>query len=106
LIELSEFLQKISQACRINGYSRQHFYDITAERFSSPDGKSFEVIPIPITPIFFLKKTQGSFPPNPLLKHISLFVKMIPEIGHFVTMAKVKIMSSPSMCYHPLILLY
>jgi transposase InsO family protein len=28
LIELSEFLQNISQACRINGCSRQHFYDI------------------------------------------------------------------------------
>ena len=28
MIELSEFLQNISQACRINGCSRQHFYDI------------------------------------------------------------------------------
>jgi len=28
LIELAEFLQNISQACRINGCSRQHFYDI------------------------------------------------------------------------------
>jgi hypothetical protein len=61
LLELSEFLQKISQACRINGYSRQHFYDITAERFSSPGGMSFEVIPIPITPIFFLKKLKDHF---------------------------------------------
>ncbi len=28
LIELAEFLQNVSQACRINGVSRQHFYDI------------------------------------------------------------------------------
>jgi transposase InsO family protein len=28
LLELSEFLNNISQACRINGCSRQHFYDI------------------------------------------------------------------------------
>ena len=28
LLELAEFLQNISQACRINGCSRQHFYDI------------------------------------------------------------------------------
>jgi len=28
LIELSEFLNNVSQACRINGCSRQHFYDI------------------------------------------------------------------------------
>ncbi|HMK64822.1 MAG TPA: IS481 family transposase [Thermodesulfobacteriota bacterium] len=28
LIELAEYLQNVSQACRINGVSRQHFYDI------------------------------------------------------------------------------
>ena len=28
LLELAEFLKNISQACRINGCSRQHFYDI------------------------------------------------------------------------------
>ena len=28
LIELSEFLNNVSQACRINECSRQHFYDI------------------------------------------------------------------------------
>jgi transposase len=28
LLELAEFLQDISQACRINGRSRQHFYDV------------------------------------------------------------------------------
>ena len=28
LLELGEFLKNISQACRINGCSRQHFYDI------------------------------------------------------------------------------
>lgn len=28
LLELAEFLQNISQACKINGCSRQHFYDI------------------------------------------------------------------------------
>lgn len=28
LLELSEFLRNISQACKINGVSRQHFYDI------------------------------------------------------------------------------
>jgi transposase InsO family protein len=28
LIELAEFLQNVSHACRINGVSRQHFYDI------------------------------------------------------------------------------
>jgi transposase len=28
IIELAEFLKNISQACRINGVSRQHFYDI------------------------------------------------------------------------------
>ena len=28
MIELSEFLNNVSQACRINGCSRQHFYDI------------------------------------------------------------------------------
>jgi hypothetical protein len=28
LLELSEFLHNISEACRINGCSRQHFYDV------------------------------------------------------------------------------
>ncbi len=28
LLELAEFLQNISEACRINGCSRQHFYDV------------------------------------------------------------------------------
>jgi len=28
LIELAEFLNNVSQACKINGVSRQHFYDI------------------------------------------------------------------------------
>lgn len=28
LIDLAEYLQNVSQACRINGVSRQHFYDI------------------------------------------------------------------------------
>jgi len=28
LIELAEFLKNVSQACKINGVSRQHFYDI------------------------------------------------------------------------------
>ena len=28
LLELGEFLNNVSQACRINGVSRQHFYDI------------------------------------------------------------------------------
>ena len=28
LLELAEYLQNISQACKINGVSRQHFYDI------------------------------------------------------------------------------
>jgi len=28
IIELAEFLKNVSQACRINGISRQHFYDI------------------------------------------------------------------------------
>ena len=28
LLELAEFLRNISQACRINGCCRQHFYDI------------------------------------------------------------------------------
>lgn len=28
MVELAEFLQNISQACRIHGCSRQHFYDI------------------------------------------------------------------------------
>ena len=28
IIELAEFLKNVSQACRINGVSRQHFYDI------------------------------------------------------------------------------
>jgi transposase InsO family protein len=28
LIELAEYLQNVSQACKINGVSRQHFYDI------------------------------------------------------------------------------
>jgi transposase len=28
LLELAEYLHNISQACRINGVSRQHFYDI------------------------------------------------------------------------------
>ncbi len=28
LLELAEFLNNVSQACKINGVSRQHFYDI------------------------------------------------------------------------------
>ncbi len=28
LIDLAEYLQNVSQACKINGVSRQHFYDI------------------------------------------------------------------------------
>lgn len=28
LIELAEYLQNVSQVCKINGVSRQHFYDI------------------------------------------------------------------------------
>ena len=28
LLELAEYLQNISQACKVNGVSRQHFYDI------------------------------------------------------------------------------
>jgi len=28
IIELADFLKNVSQACRINGVSRQHFYDI------------------------------------------------------------------------------
>ncbi len=28
LLELAEYLQNISHACKINGVSRQHFYDI------------------------------------------------------------------------------
>ena len=32
LIELAEYLQNVSQACKINGVSRQHFYDILNDR--------------------------------------------------------------------------
>lgn len=28
LLELAEYLQNVSEACKINGVSRQHFYDI------------------------------------------------------------------------------
>ena len=28
LLELAEYLKNVSEACRINGVSRQHFYDI------------------------------------------------------------------------------
>ena len=28
VLELAEYLTNVSQACRINGVSRQHFYDI------------------------------------------------------------------------------
>ena len=28
IIELAEFLKNVSQACKIHGVSRQHFYDI------------------------------------------------------------------------------
>lgn len=28
LIELTEYLQNVSEACKIHGVSRQHFYDI------------------------------------------------------------------------------
>jgi len=28
LIDLAEYLQNVSQACKINGVSRKHFYDI------------------------------------------------------------------------------
>ena len=28
LLELAEYLQNVSQACKIHGVSRQHFYDI------------------------------------------------------------------------------
>ena len=28
ILELAEYLKNVSQACRINGVSRQHFYDI------------------------------------------------------------------------------
>ena len=28
LLELAEYLSNVSQACKINGVSRQHFYDI------------------------------------------------------------------------------
>ena len=28
ILELGEYLKNVSQACKINGVSRQHFYDI------------------------------------------------------------------------------
>jgi hypothetical protein len=28
ILELAEYLKNVSQACRINGVFRQHFYDI------------------------------------------------------------------------------
>jgi hypothetical protein len=28
ILELAEYLKNVSQACKINGVSRQHFYDI------------------------------------------------------------------------------
>lgn len=28
ILELAEYLKNVSEACRINGVSRQHFYDI------------------------------------------------------------------------------
>ena len=28
ILELAEYLKNVSQACRINGVSRQHFYDV------------------------------------------------------------------------------
>jgi transposase len=28
LLELADYLKNVSQACKINGVSRQHFYDI------------------------------------------------------------------------------
>lgn len=28
LLELAEYLQNVSEACKIHGVSRQHFYDI------------------------------------------------------------------------------
>ena len=34
LIELAEYLQNVSQACKIHGVSRQHFYDIRKPRKS------------------------------------------------------------------------
>jgi hypothetical protein len=34
LLELGEFLNNISEACRIHGCSRQHFYDIKKAHLS------------------------------------------------------------------------
>ena len=34
LLELAEFLKNVSQACKINGVSRQHFYDMNRPGFS------------------------------------------------------------------------
>jgi hypothetical protein len=28
LLELAEYLKNVSEACKVNGVSRQHFYDI------------------------------------------------------------------------------
>ena len=39
LLELGEYLQNVSEACRIHGCSRQHFYDIkTAYESQGLDG--------------------------------------------------------------------
>jgi predicted DNA-binding transcriptional regulator AlpA len=32
LLELAEYLQKVSQACKIHGVSRQHFYDMAEQK--------------------------------------------------------------------------
>jgi hypothetical protein len=31
LLELAEYLQNVSEACKIHGVSRQHFYDINLQ---------------------------------------------------------------------------
>jgi Winged helix-turn helix len=45
LLELAEYLNNVSQACKINGVSRQHFYDIrkTYEEHGPPRRTTFRI---------------------------------------------------------------
>ena len=55
LLELAEYLTNVSQPCRINGVSRQHFYDIK---------KAYEEQGIPVLRILTDRGTEFSGSPD------------------------------------------
>ena len=41
LLELAEYLQNISKACKIHGVSRQHFYLLRVGGLTKPTGRNY-----------------------------------------------------------------